>query len=389
MGELIAVRCEPAQTGPMLRSIWDRGDAALLLPADAAESVIAAILASQRPAAMLDARGTDRTRLRPAPLEHSLPVAADVALVVTTSGSTGQPKGVELTHAALAASTTTSLDRLGCRPGERWALALPTHHVAGVQVLLRSWELGTDAEVVDDLAGLATCSSQHVSLVPTQLTRLLDAGAPVSRFATILLGGARAAPELVDRAHAAGADVVASYGMSETGGGCVYDGRALEHVEVELSAGRIRLRGPVLFAGYRGQPPGAALDEAGWFTTGDLGAFDADGRLQVLGRADDVIISGGENVPVPGVEAALRAAPGVADVAVTGRPDPDWGQVVVAAVVPTDPQQPPTFDALRAHVRARHPVAWAPREVVIVDELPRGPMGKVGRAALERLVDGA
>jgi o-succinylbenzoate---CoA ligase len=405
VGELIAVRCGPEQVGRTLRMLWDAGDAALLLPWDGPAAAVTRILASQRPAALLDLRTGDadhRARVPlPAPLPHlpaprhplpaPLPVADDVALVVTTSGSTGRPKGVELTHAALRASAASSIDRLGCRPGERWALALPTHHVAGVQVLLRSWALGTDAAVVADLADLVELSSdevQHVSLVPTQLGRLLDAHAPLSRFGSILLGGARADPALLDRARAAGANVVVSYGMSETGGGCVYDGRPLDGVEVALQGGRIRLRGPVLFVGYRGEPPGAALDDAGWFTTGDLGRFDDDGRLEVLGRADDVIISGGENVPVPAVEATLLRAPGVAEVGVTGRADPEWGQVVIAVIVPTDRQQPPSCEALRAHVRQEHPAAWAPREVVVVDRLPRDPMGKVSRAALDQLPRG-
>ena len=385
MSELIAVRCGPETTGPTLRRIWDDGDAALLLPVDAPDTAIASILEHQRPAALLDLRGSDTDPGSPTALRGSLPVRDDVALVVTTSGSTGRAKGVELTHGALRSSTAASIARLGCRPGERWALTLPTHHVAGVQVLLRAWALGTDAEIVSDLRGLAASDAEYVSLVPTQLARLLDAGAPVARFATILLGGAPAPSGLLERARAAGAGVVVSYGMSETCGGCVYDGRPLEGVEVALQQGRIRLRGPVLFAGYRGEPAGAALED-GWFTTGDLGAFAPDGTLQVLGRADDVIISGGENVPVAAVEAALRAAPGVGEVAVTGRADPEWGQVVVAVVVPSDPATPPSRDALRAVVRARHPAAWAPREVLLVDALPQDAMGKVGRAALDRLV---
>ncbi len=208
----------------------------------------------------------------------------------------------------------------------------------------------------------------------------------MSRFERVLLGGAAAAPELLDRARAAGAEVVVSYGMSETCGGCVYDGRPLDGVEVELRDGRIRVRGEVLFAGYRGEAPDPAVDDDGWFTTGDLGGFDEDGTLRVLGRADDVIISGGENVPVAAVEDVLRRAPGVAEVAVAGRPDLEWGQVVVAVVVPTEPSASPSRETLRTHVRATHPAAWAPREVLVVEALPRDAMGKVGRAALDQLV---
>jgi o-succinylbenzoate---CoA ligase len=389
MGELIAIRCDPEQTGPALRSIWADGNAALVLPRDAPTAVREQILTRLRPAGLLDLCGTASgpgsgpaapTRL-PSRLEDPLPVAHDVALVVTTSGSTGEPKGVELTHEALAASTIASLRRLGCGQGEPWALALPTHHVAGVQVLLRSWRLGTEAQVVHDLDELAVVEARHVSLVPTQLGRLLDAGAPVGRFATILLGGAAAAPELLERARAAGANVIVSYGMSETCGGCVYDGRPLEGVEVDVTDGRIRIRGPVVFRGYRGEPAGISLSADGWFTTGDLGRLE-QGTLQVLGRADDVIVSGGENIPVPAVEDALRDVAGVAEVAVTGRPDREWGQVVVAVVVPRDPVHPPDLEALRAGVREQHPAAWAPRVLVVVEDLPRDPMGKLSRVAL-------
>lgn len=465
MGELVAIRCDPDQAGPALRRVWDAGDAALFLPRDAPATAIAAVVAGQRPHRLLDLLA-DGPGAAPTRLPGPLTVADGIALVVISSGSTGVPKGVELDHAALHASTQLSIARLGCRPDERWALALPTHHIAGVQVLLRSWALGTDARVVDDLAALATCDAQYVSLVPTQLGRLLDAGVDVARFATILLGGARAEPALLTRAQAAGGRVVVSYGMSETCGGCVYDGVPLDDVEVALDRGRIHLRGPNLFRGYRpavaaapvaawrgrsagalSEPPPAAVgpdtspsgrercagapsqppDRAGppatapadppatapaappatapagpagdphaprpdddpreWFRTGDLGRFDADGRLEVLGRADDVIISGGENVPMGAVEALLRGAPGVADVAVIGRRDPDWGEIIVAIVVARDPAAPLHLDDLRNHVRANAPAAYAPRQLVVVDTLPRDAMGKLGSATLRRLAE--
>jgi o-succinylbenzoate---CoA ligase len=379
-GQLVPVQVPPAEMAAALDEVWAAGDAALPLAVEASDAELARLDATLGPGRR--------------------PVPDGTAVVVTTSGSTGEPKGVLLPHAALHASTAASNARLGCVPGDRWLLALPVHHVAGLQVLARARALGT-APVVPAGTGveaLAAAEADHVSLVPTQLGRLLDAGVDLARFRTVLLGGARPDPTLLGRAVLAGARVVVSYGMTETCGGCVYDGVPLDGVEVEVddashgggrggpAGGRIRLRGPVLCAGYRtaeGDHP--ATDEDGWFTTGDLGRW-VDGRLDVLGRADDVLISGGENVPAAAVAARLREHPAVADVAVTGRADPEWGEEVVAVVVPVDPRTPPELEELRAHVRATHPPAYAPRRLVIVAALPRDELGKVPRAAVRDLV---
>jgi o-succinylbenzoate---CoA ligase len=369
--------------------VWEAGDAVLPLPVDAPGGHLDELLASQRPASIteVDAQGQSTTRS----IAGDAPVHDDAALVITTSGSTGQPKGVVLTHTALRASVDASIARLGCVPGDRWALALPTHHVAGITVLLRARALGTEPVIVGthDLPR-SPGTAEHVSLVPTQLHRLLEQGADVAGFRTILLGGAAAGPDLLARARARGATVVTSYGMTETCGGCVYDGRALEGVEVALrDDGRIRLRGPVLFHGYRGDATdpanGSTFDADGWFTTSDLGAVTPDGHLEVLGRADDVVVTGGENVPIPVVAEALSSHPAVAEVAVAGRADPEWGSVVVAVVVPTDPSHPPTLDTLREHLRDTLPRTHAPQALRIVAGLPRDPMGKLTRAAVARL----
>jgi len=224
-----------------------------------------------------------------------------------------------------------------------------------------------------------------LSLVPTMLARLLDAGADVGRFRRILLGGAPPAPSLLTRARRAGARIVVTYGMTETGGGCVYDGRPLDGVEVSVgSDGRIRVRGPVLFRGYRGDP--AATHKAlrdGWLATADLGRLTAEGELAVLGRADDVIITGGENVRAGEVAAALAEHPAIDEAAVVGRADPEWGQRVVAFVVASSPA--PTLDEVRAFIRTRLSAAHAPGELVVVDRLPRLGSGKVDRLALPHL----
>jgi o-succinylbenzoate---CoA ligase len=325
-------------------------------------------------------------------------VDSDVAVVVATSGSTGVPKGVQLSAAALRASAAASLDRIGAaaaaRPGGRWLCCLPPFHVAGLQVLVRSMIAGTSPVVTDgvDAATVAGCGCAYVSLVPTQLRRLLDAGAPLEAFEAILLGGAAPPPGLLDEARAAGARVITTYGMSETCGGCVYDGLPLDGVRVRVSeAGLIGISGAVLFSGYRpepaagpaaGGPGGGALDADGWFWTSDLGALDGAGRLTVRGRADDVINSGGEKV-VPGeVESVLGTLDGVRDVVIVGVPDSEWGELVTAVIVPEDPAVPPELARLRAQARERIPGFAAPRRLILVAEIPMLASGKPDRQAL-------
>jgi O-succinylbenzoic acid--CoA ligase len=206
-------------------------------------------------------------------------------------------------------------------------------------------------------------------LVPTALARV---GA--DQFHTVVLGGSTPPDRLA-------ANVVTTYGLTETGSGVVYDGVPLAGVDIAIAeGGEIRVRGPMLLRAYRdGTVP---LDAAGWLATGDLGDLTDDGRLVVQGRLSDLIITGGENVWPAAVEAILRDHAAVAEVAVAGRPDPEWGQRVVAWVVPAAGQPPPTLDALRALVSERLAPWAAPKEVVLVDALPTTAIGKVRRDAL-------
>lgn len=377
---LVALRWPP---GPgfaaAVAAVWSRGDAVLPLDPGLPDGALAAVLAALRPARLERPDGAED-------LPDPLPLAPGTAAVVATSGSTGAPKGVVLSHAALEASARASTARLAATAADRWLCCLPLQHVAGLQVLVRSRLLRVDPVVHAgfDPAAVARADATLVALVPTQLQRLLDAGVDLARFRRVLLGGAAAPDELLRRAAAAGVEVVTSYGMTETAGGCVYDGVPLDGVEVQLAAGdRIAIRGPVLADGYHGRPDlTAAAWRDGWFVSADRGAWDADGRLRVLGRADAVIVTGGENIAAEAVERTLADHPAVADVAVAGRPDRDWGERVVAFVVPADPQAPPTLDELRAHARARGPAAAAPRELVLVDALPRTALGKVARERL-------
>jgi o-succinylbenzoate---CoA ligase len=310
-------------------------------------------------------------------------------IVVRTSGSTGEPKQVVLSHDAVLASARATHERLG-GPG-RWLLDLPVSGIAGLQVLVRSVLAGTDPVVVaehrdleaavDALAGPRT----YASLVPTQLHRL-DAAerlGTLSGLDALLVGGGATDLALIDRTDAAGVNVVRTYGMTETCGGCVYDGVPLDGVRVRIDDGQVLLAGPMLFDGYVDDPR-----EGDWFATADRGEIDDEGRLWILGRMDDVVISGGVNIPLREVERALRQVEGVGDVAVVGVDDAEWGSRVVAAVVPADAV---CLDGLRldllrdAVTGGGLPRMWAPRQLVLVDELPLVPGGKVDRAQLRGL----
>jgi O-succinylbenzoic acid--CoA ligase len=380
--QLAALRLPPGRAWEAAaQRIWASGDAVLpLSPAEPAAATDA-ILRATRPSLLIDDTGTRD-------LAGGIRVAPGTAAVLATSGSTGAPKAAVLSWRALRASAAACLYRLDVRSDDRWLCCLPLHHVAGLQVLVRSDLMGV-APVVHDAFSVDAVAAERevtlVSLVPTMLRRLLDAGADLRHLRRILLGGASPGAALLADARRAGLDVMTTYGMTETAGGCVYDGRALDGVDVRLEEdGHISLRGAVLFDGYRLQDDlTAAVLSDGWFRTEDLGRWSGDGRLEVLGRSDDVIITGGEKVAAGWLAALLESHPAVAEAAVTGRPDPDWGQRVVAFVVAT--ATPPTLADLRDFVRSQAPAHTAPAELVVVDDLPRLASGKVDRRALPGL----
>jgi len=317
----------------------------------------------------------------------------DIALVVPTSGSTGEPKGVLLSATALRASAEATTARLGGHG--QWLLAIPPTHIGGVQVLVRSLLASTDPAIMPDgpftaqgfidATGLLWSPRRFVSLVPTQLRRLLEAEVreavdALRSYDAVLLGGAPAPSSLLTAAREAGVRVVTTYGMSETSGGCVYDGVPLDRVRVTLEDGLITLAGPVLASGYRLRPDlTAQAFRGGSFTTSDLGTLESDGILRVLGRTDDMIVSGGEKVPPAAVEAALEQHEAVVEAGVVGVADEEWGERVVACVVL---RAPLTLATAREHVARTLPRAWAPRELREVGRIPRLPTGKVNRAVL-------
>ncbi len=309
-------------------------------------------------------------------------------LVVETSGSTGAPKQVLLSRRAVTASAAATAARLGAQG--RWLLALPPTYVAGLMVVVRALVAGSAPVLVgaDSLASAVDGPPDvplFCSLVPTQLVRLLESPhetEALRRLHTVLLGGGPIPAGLRERAAGEGVRVVATYGSAETSGGCVYDGLPLDGVGLAIGdAGRIRLAGPTLFDGYADDPALTASTLVdGWFLTSDAGRVDEVGRLQVRGRLDDVVVSGGVNVPGPAVAARLREHPAVGAVEVLGVDDPEWGQRVVAFVVGELP-----LDAARDWVAVTLPRAWAPRQVVAVAALPLLATGKLDRVSLRGL----
>ncbi|WP_199742894.1 o-succinylbenzoate--CoA ligase [Nocardia stercoris] len=329
------------------------------------------------------------------------PIEADVALVVTTSGTTGVPKGAMLGAEALRASGEATHERIG-GPGQ-WLLALPTHHIAGVQVLLRSILAGTEPAVLDVSGGFLprglasavagmTGERRYTALVPTQLIKALEepvAADALAQLDAVLIGGAPTPQPVLDRAREAGITVVRTYGMSETCGGCVYDGVPLTGAKVKIEDGRVMLGGAMLAKGYRGLPEHPAFAEPGWFRTDDAGTFE-DGVLSISGRLDEAIMTGGLLVIPQVVEAVLATHPAISECVVLGLPDDRLGQRVAVAVVPA-PGATVTLDELRDHVVAELDPIAAPRELAILEELPlRGP-GKPDRVALraQMIADGA
>ena len=379
--DLVAVTMPPGMGWfDIVAETW--GDGAAIMPIDhrlpAAEA--RSILERARPTVVIGPDGV--RRLDGEPVEEGL------ALVVHTSGTGGDPKLVQFDRSAIDSAVASSALALDATSHDPWLCCLPLAHVGGLLVLMRGVLLGAPVTIQPGFDPAAVAAQEHVafaSIVPTMLVRLLEAEVDVSRFRAILVGGAHLSPDLRERAERTGAHVIETYGLTESCGGVVYDGLPLPGTQMRIDAdGGIQLRGPTLMRGYRFDPDGTAgaFTEDGWLRPGDAGEIDGGGRLHVVGRVDDLINSGGERVWPREVERALGDHPGVAEVAVGGRLDPEWGQRVVAWVVPTDARCPPTLDELRDHAAGRIARHKVPRELVLVHELPRTFSGKVRRVAL-------
>ncbi len=361
-----------------LRRVWDAGDAALPIDQRLPPAARTILLDEMRPAAVIRAGGVEVL------LPDSVPVELGDALVVATSGTTGDPKGVVHTHASVRASADMISKRLGVDPArDKWYACLPPAHIGGLSVISRAILTGTPLVAVDAItsAGLATARDAGctlVSLVVAALPRI-DAAS----WRVILLGGS-AMPPVVP------ATAIRTYGMTETGSGVVYGGWALEGVGVRAIDGEVQLHTPTLARAYRSADAGPEgrplpLVDDGWFATGDAGAVASDGLVSVTGRIGDVIVTGGEKVWPEPVERVLASVAGIADIAVVGVPNARWGHAVTALVVPVDRANPPTLDLCRAAVKAVLPAYCAPVAIVLADSIPRTAIGKIRRGALHSL----
>lgn len=337
--------------------------------------------------------------------QPELPGSAE--LLIATSGSTGEPKQVMLSAANLEASVRASRSRIPLGPGDVWLACLPLQHIGGIAIFYRCAEAGAAVllhrsfDAVQAMADMERHGVTHISLVPAMLARLLEAGPPPASLKYALTGGGPLSEKLARRAHQAGWPICPSYGMSETASqvatlaafpadwreGMV--GPPLPGISVEIidengcpaqGEGRIRVSGPGVMAGYAnaaGEPGHGLLD--GWFVSGDRGCFDERGNLVILGRHDDMLVSGGVNVHPSQVEALLLACPGVSDAAVTALGDEVWGDRITALLVGGELQ------AVKDWCRENLPSALRPRHFVAVAALPRNAMGKLERQRLPAL----
>ena len=320
------------------------------------------------------------------------PIDSSIALVVGTSGSTGTPKGAQLTPLNLVSSADATHQTLG--GAGQWLLAMPAHHIAGIQVLVRSLVAGVDPLFIDVSHGFsvedfsvaaqelaATGDRVYTSLAPNQLAKAMETlrGIDALRsFDAVLVGGAATHPNLLRSAKELRINVVTTYGASETSGGCVYNGKPLPGAQVRIRNGRIHLSGPMIAHGYRNSPDHEAFAEPGWFVTSDGGFFD-DGKLVVSGRLDAVIDSGGFKIHPELLERELMSIDGIDEATVVGIPDQRFGQAIVAAFTGTA-----SLGAIVAGIQDL-PRWQHPKDYKRLDALPRTAAGKIDRPAVAQL----
>ena len=371
MARLIALDMPASKTFvDLVQRAWSNGDAVLPIDQRLRPAGKKMLLDTMAPSEIIDASFTASS------LPNGRPMQDGDALVIASSGSTGSPKGIIHTHSSLLAGAQASAARLQLTSDDHWLVCIPVSHVGGFSVISRAMHTGAaltlhpafDATAVEQALKSGVT---HTSLVATALSRI-----DTSLFRTILLGGSSAPDNLPS-------NVITTYGMTETGGGVVYNGLPLDNVEIKIVDGEILLRCPMLMRAYRDDQTTSLEDD--WYATGDIGEIDNNGKLSVYGRQTDMIITGGENVWPSVVEHSMSSHPMIDQVVVRGTPDTTWGQRVVAYVVLNDSAQ--TSDAsllsdLRDHVKQSLPAFYAPQQIVVLAEIPRTSLGKVDLQAL-------
>jgi len=371
MARLIALDMPASKTFvDLVQRAWSNGDAVLPIDQRLPLAGKKMLLDAMAPSEIIEASFAASS------LPNGRPVQDGDALVIASSGSTGIPKGIIHTHSSILAGAQASASRLQLGASDHWLVCIPVSHVGGFSVVARALHTGAaltlhpafDAAAVEQALKNGVT---HTSLVATALSRI-----DTSLFRTILLGGSSAPDNLPS-------NVITTYGMTETGGGVVYNGLPLDDVEMKIVDGEIYLRCPMLMRAYR---DGQTIQlEDGWYATGDMGAIDENGKLSVHGRQTDLIITGGENVWPSVIENSLASHPIINQVVVRGTPDTTWGQRVVAYVVLNDAAQrseAKLLSDLRDHVKQSLPAFCAPQQIVVLAEIPRTSLGKVDVQAL-------
>lgn len=380
---LVATLLPNTHVAPIVFDAWDNGEAVLPLNPALPRPEFDRLIALARPTHIVDADGRRA-------LTNGQPVPSDTAAIVCTSGTTGDAKAVELTRTGLFSMGNAVSSAVGAGADDRWLACHPLFFVAGLAILGRSWVTKVPVTVHDgfDLERVAAAPRTDgvtiVSVVPTTLRRMVRSGA-IADFRAVVVGGAPLPDQQRADAIATGVTVFDAYGLTETWGGCVTNGFANKGVEIALlDAQEVALRGAPITRAYRNNATltNESFTTDGFFRTGDVGAIGDDGKLRIVDRIKDLIITGGVNVGPTEVEGVIAQHPGVADVCVVGVPDEEWGERVVAFVVPVDASSPPTLDELRGFVREHLAPAKAPKELRLIDEIPRSPAGKPLRRQL-------
>ena len=371
MARLVALDMPASQMFvDQVQRAWSNGDAVLPIDQRLPQAGKKLLLDAMTPSEVIDASATSSS------LSNGRPLQEGDALVIASSGSTGSPKGVIHTHSSLLAGAQASASRLQLTADDHWLVCIPVSHVGGFSVITRALHTGAaltlhpsfDATAIQEAS---THGVTHTSLVATALSRI-----DTSLFRTILLGGSSAPNNLPS-------NVITTYGMTETGGGVVYNGMPLDNVEAKIVEGEIHLRCPMLMRAYRDDQ--AMIPNDGWYSTGDMGAINDRGTVSVYGRKTDMIITGGENVWPSVVENSLTSHSVVKEVVVRGAPDTAWGQRVVAYVVLNNSlgaSNAALLSDLREHVKQTLPAFYAPQQVIVLTQIPRTSLGKVDLQAL-------